>query len=104
MSTEHKELVARATARWNARKDKQRKQGRSPEQRAKTERNRGTDHASQIKAYLSKKPGEWVKQGTITKDIPGNLAVLKSALDSMVSAGNLETKTQGKSNLYRLAS
>ncbi|MFB7328922.1 AAA family ATPase [Streptomyces sp. NPDC056190] len=104
MSAEHDELVARAKARWDSRKDKQKKQGRSPEQKAKADRNRGTDHASQIKAYMSKSPGDWIKQGTITASVPGNSAVLKSALDAMVGNGSLETKTQGRSNLYRLAS
>ena len=102
MSAEHKDLVARAQARWDNRGERKKKQGRSPQQNAKkVEQNRGTDHASQIKAALN--PGEWVKQGTITQKVPGNPAVLKSALDAMVRAGELETTTQGRSNLYRLA-
>lgn len=101
MSAEHDELVARARARWESRKDRQKKQGRSPQQKAKRgERTRGTDHASLIKEHL--KGGDWVKQGTITNDVPGNPAVLKSALDAMVQAGDLEAKAQGRSNLYRL--
>ncbi|MFI7399217.1 AAA family ATPase [Streptomyces sp. NPDC049541] len=104
MSAEHDELVAKARARWESRKDRRKKQGRSPQQKAKKpdDRNRGTDHASQIKNALGS--GEWVKQGTITQQVPGNPAVLKSALDSMVQSGELESRTQGRSNLYRLAS
>lgn len=104
MSTEHKELVARARARWDARKDRQKKQGRSPEQRTKTDRNRDADRVARIKAYMSNHRGEWIMQGTITKDVQGNPAVLKKTLDAMVSSGDLETKTEGRSNLYRLAS
>jgi hypothetical protein len=104
MSAEHDELVTRAKTRWDNRKDRQKKQGRSPQQKTrKDERSRGTDHASQIKTYLAERPGEWVKQGTITYAVAGNPAVLKSALDSMVKAGDVETSTQGRSNLYRLA-
>jgi hypothetical protein len=104
MSAEHDELVSRAKARWDGRRDRQKKQGRSPQQKTrKDERTRGTDHASQIKTYLAERPGEWVKQGTITNAVAGNPGVLKAALDSTVKAGEVETKVQGRSNLYRLA-
>ncbi|EFK99851.1 hypothetical protein MCBG_06056 [Micromonospora sp. M42] len=101
MTTEHAELVASAKARWENRKDRKKKQGRSPAQKAKRpEQKRGTDHASLIKESL--KGGEWVKQGTITQKVPGNPAALKAAIDAMVRNGELEARTQGRSNLYRL--
>ena len=100
MTAEHEELVQRARARWQNRKDRKKKQGRSPEQKARPEKARTVDHASAIKGYLKGK--EWEKQGTITQKIPGNPAVLKGALDALVKADEIESKTQGRSNLYRL--
>lgn len=103
VSAGHTDLVARAQTRWDARKDKQKKQGRSPQQKATAERNRGTDHASLIKQYLAQHPGEWIKQGTISQNVPGNPAVIKSALDAMAKERDVETKTEGRSNLYRVS-
>nr|WTB30306.1 helicase RepA family protein [Streptomyces sp. NBC_00830] len=98
----HDELVERARARWEARRARQKKQGRTPEQRErKADRNRQTDHAGAIRDFL--KSGEWQKTGAITEGVTGHHTAIRGTLDNMVASKHLETKTEGRTVLYRLA-
>lgn len=102
VSASHEDLVARAKARWESRKDRAKKQGRSPRQRANApERSRGSDHASQIGSLLAGTPSKWFKFGEIQQAVKGNPGVIQSAAASLVSNGQAEFRQEGRSKLYR---
>ena len=69
----------------------------------KKDRNRGTDHATRVKDFLSGK--DWVKKGTIQAGVRGTQTVISAALDSLVGSSEVQQKPgDGGSILYRLAS
>lgn len=106
VSAEHDELVARAQARWNSRKDRQKKQGRSPQQRAgkKAETVRAPKAngiPERIIEALREKPGG-MGWNELDKAVTGASGAKSKAANEMVQAGTLTRSKEGNRTIYRL--
>ncbi|MFJ9265154.1 AAA family ATPase [Streptomyces bacillaris] len=104
MTAEHEELVARAKARWDGRKDRQKKQGRSPQQKAgKASEPRQNGIPERIREALKDKP-EGMGWNELDKAVTGSSGAKSKAANSMVEAGSLTRTKEGNRTVYRLAS
>lgn len=107
MSAEHEELVAKARARWESRKDRQKKQGRSPQQKAgkKPETVRGPKTngiPERIIEALRERP-EGMGWNELDKAVTGASGAKSKAANEMVQAGTLTRRKEGNRTIYRLA-
>ncbi|NMI58423.1 MULTISPECIES: AAA family ATPase [unclassified Streptomyces] len=110
MSAEHEELVAMAQARWDSRKDRQKKQGRSPQQKAGKTARRGeaTQEPRQhgiperIRQALADSP-EGMNWSQLKNSVQGAAQAKSDAAKAMVASGELHLEKRGNQSIYRLA-
>lgn len=110
MSAEHDELVSRAKARWDNRKDRQKKQGRSPQQKATKPQESKPQQAprshgipERIKEALKDKP-EGMNWSQLKNTVQGAAQAKSDAAKTMVEKGELTLEKRGNQSIYRLAS
>lgn len=109
VSAEHEELVARAKARWESRKDRQKKQGRSPQQKAgkapkveadKAPRQHGIPERIKLALADSAEGMNWSQ---LKNSVQGAAQAKSDAAKAMVASGELHLEKRGNQSIYRLA-
>ncbi|NNN32522.1 AAA family ATPase [Streptomyces sp. S3(2020)] len=107
MSAEHEELVAKARARWESRKERQKKQGRSPQQKAgkklETVRAPKTNGIPERIIDALRENPVGMGWNELDKAVTGASGAKSKAANEMVQAGTLTRSKEGNRTIYRLA-